>query len=408
MAVPGLRAGPPARGVPSPSSELFGVFCTSAANCWTVGDTSTNDVELNQVLHWTGKHWFKVAVPNPGGTRSGAFNELLAVRCTSASNCWAVGDAKRVKKADLDQALHWNGKKWFAVTTPTPGGVLSADFNVLDDVTCVSSRNCWAVGDYGEAISTMTGRSEVELNQVLHWNGTSWSLVSAPDPAGIAPNQVNGLAAVRCTSAADCWAAGTFGHRDTQNHFALLNEMLRWNGKKWFKVNVPSPGGTAQGAINGLAGLACASAVNCWAAGVAGSLTTNMSTNKLLNDVLHWNGKKWFKQTVPNPGGSGSGSDDALLYITCSSLRNCWAVGSAGKLAAGPATLNEALRWNGTRWSSVKTPNPGGTGMFDSNILNGVRCTSAANCWAVGVSQALSASGKNEILHWTGKKWFVR
>jgi hypothetical protein len=293
------------------------------------------------------------------------------------------------------------------VSTPTPGGVLSGDFNMLDDVTCLSSRNCWAVGDYGELIPTTMGNARLELNQVLHWNGEHWSLVRTPNPGGMSLNHGSALAAVRCASATECWAAGTFGMLDFGGKFSLHNEMLRWNGKKWVKVTVPSPGGTAMGAINELNGLACASAVNCWAAGVAGSLTSNPSTNKLLNDVLHWNGKSWAMQAVPDPGGGGAGSADTLLGITCSSARNCWAVGSAGQLAVGPPTLNEALRWNGTKWSSFKTPNPGGTGTGDLSTLNGVRCTSAANCWAVGESQQTGGIEHQEILHWTGKKWFV-
>ena len=70
------------RGLPDPfavpgaalagrSGELNGVFCTSADNCWAVGDYTTKTARLNQVLHWTGKKWFKVAVPEPAGTAKG-------------------------------------------------------------------------------------------------------------------------------------------------------------------------------------------------------------------------------------------------------------------------------------------------------------------------------------------------
>ncbi len=49
--------------------------------------------------------------------------------------------------------------------------------------------------------------------------------------------------------------------------------------------------------------------------------------------------------------------------------------------------LNEALHWNGAKWSVVHAANGGGTGMNASNNLNSVRCTSHSNCWAVGDSQ---------------------
>jgi len=120
------------------------VSCTSADNCWAVGHDTTKLGNLNQVLHWTGKKWFHVAVPTPAGTGRGDNNELFAVRCTLASDCWAVGDSERSHSVDLDVALHWNGQKWRQVDTPAPGGRRSGDFNDLDDVSCTSAASCWA------------------------------------------------------------------------------------------------------------------------------------------------------------------------------------------------------------------------------------------------------------------------
>ena len=54
-----------------------------------------------------------LAIPQPGG-RLGA--ELQSVRCTSSSNCWAVGTER-----NLSEALHWNGQQWTQVSTPSPG-----------------------------------------------------------------------------------------------------------------------------------------------------------------------------------------------------------------------------------------------------------------------------------------------
>lgn len=77
-------------------------------------------------------------MPSPGGTVSGHFSLLEGVRCTSAGNCWAVGEYYR-GDADLNQALYWNGKKWFLIPAPTPGGTLSGDQNELFDVVCPSN-----------------------------------------------------------------------------------------------------------------------------------------------------------------------------------------------------------------------------------------------------------------------------
>ena len=46
--------------------------------------------------------------------------------------------------------------------------------------------------------------------------------------------------------------------------------------------------------------------------------------------------------------------------------------------------LNEALHWNGRKWSSVKVPQPGGAARDAVNALLGVRCGRSGTCWAVG------------------------
>jgi hypothetical protein len=224
--VAGGLPGVPSVPTPGTSSQLAGVFCTSAGNCWAVGSYQTPEGQLNQVLHWNGAKWSRVTVPNPAGTGTNVLNELFGVRCAAASDCWAVGDARKNNQADLDQALHWNGKTWSKVATPTPAGTLSSDFNTLFDVVCTSSTRCWAVGNYG----TSTSSSEVILNQLLRWNGTKWSAVTVPNPGGTADGSGNDLASVRCTSATNCLAVGSYG---TISPFSAQNQALRWNGSKW-------------------------------------------------------------------------------------------------------------------------------------------------------------------------------
>jgi hypothetical protein len=241
------------------SKELFGVFCNSPSDCWAVGEIRGKNTTVNQVLHWTGKRWFGVKVPNQAGTAKGDNNELLAVRCTSAKDCWALGDSQQPGGvAQLDQALHFDGRKWTVVQTPVPGGTSGGAFNVLDDISCTSARNCWAVGDYG-----LTGTSmqlEVAFNQ-LH---------------------VNVLKALACTAKADCWAVGAAGLRPG------LNEAMHWNGAKWSVVPAVNGGGTGKKTINILSSVRCLSHSNCWAVGDA-----ELANDSEVNQILHWNGTKW-------------------------------------------------------------------------------------------------------------------
>jgi hypothetical protein len=379
--------------------SLSDVYCTSASNCWAVGVSQKfiDGTGLNQMLHWDGKKWHSFPVPNPGGTGPTAYNTLFSVRCAAARDCWAVGYySKSSEAAELDEALHWNGKKWYSVPTPTPAGILGGDVNELYDVTCATSANCWAVGKYGTSGTTGTA-----ANQALHWNGKRWSLVSVPQPAGTGTDAINQLEDVRCPLAASCLAVGDYGSSGSKE--IGLNEALRWNGKKWFKVSTPDPAGTHAGHYNFLSSLGCSSSNSCWAAGSDGTYATDTS----LNEILHWNGKKWFTATTPDPDGTGAGAGNYLYWDTCVSSSECWAFGDHGHISNNVgAVLNQVLRWNGTRWSEVHVPDPGGTGNNDLNVLAGARCTSAANCWAVGY--IITKKGYiDQILHWNGKKWSI-
>ena len=102
----------------------------------------------------------------------------------------------------------------------------------------------------------------------------------------------------------------------------------------------------------------------------------------------------WSIQTTPNPAG---GSDVVLNGVSCTLASACTAVGDYFN---GTATVTLAERWNGTTWSIQTTPNPaGGSG----SILNGVSCTSASACTAVGnSSNGTLAEG------WDGATWSIQ
>jgi hypothetical protein len=375
---------------------LKSVYCTSVSSCWAVGYRGTvGNAEVNQALHWNGRTWGRVKVPTVGGTGFAAASGLDAVRCTTAKDCWAVGYVRHGNLVS-NQALHWNGKRWARIPTPDPGGAKQGETSELFDVTCAATANCWAVGDFGA-----TPNSNVKLlNQVLHWNGKRWSQVHVVNPGGTTAGHVSSLHAVRCGSARNCNAVGEVKLLATA---VTTNEVLHWNGIRWSRAAVPQPAGTGIGDENSAVALACAAAQNCWAAGAVG-LTT--APGKVRNQTLHWNGRRWTKATTANPNVNTPGVDDELAGATCASTRDCWAVGKQAIAGSGGAVTNEALHWNGTRWSLVPTPDPGGSSAGDFNTLYSVRCPAQAGCWAVGYA---SNGGplQDEILFWNGGKWSV-
>ncbi len=156
------------------SHFLASATCTAPDNCWAVGDygsASATGVIRSQTLRWNGTKWSAAPVPQPDGTRRGAYNALTAVSCTSASNCWAAGYYGGFRSAiavGRNQTVHWNGKKWILMPSPDPLGTAHGDDNILNGISCAAAASCWAVG----AGMSKTGTAR---DQALRWDGVRWS-----------------------------------------------------------------------------------------------------------------------------------------------------------------------------------------------------------------------------------------
>src|SRR2546423_7957784 len=148
------------------NNELFGAASISANDVWAVGElTTVSGVMQPLTLHWNGRKWSMVKSP----TASSGNNTLRAVAAVATTDAWAVGSF--IAASGSGQALieHWNGKKWSVVASPAAGMG-----NVLLGVTAVSANDVWAVG-----IFALTGSGIVQT-LIEHWDGTSWSVVSSP------------------------------------------------------------------------------------------------------------------------------------------------------------------------------------------------------------------------------------
>ena len=149
------------------------------------------------------------------------------------------------------------------------------------------------------------------------------------------------------------------------------------NGTAWKQV--PSPSGF-------LSGVAATSA-SAWAVGY---------TSRVKTLVVRWNGTAW--KQVPSPSPSSGGLADFLFGVAATSASSAWAVGDIS-CGCGPG-ISLILHWNGTAWTRVPSPTPGG-----GTILRGVAATSATDAWAVGYSGSGIGPTKTLILRWNGKTW---
>src|SRR5207302_131548 len=242
---------------PSGGGLLTGVTCASGSQCWAVGynnPTPGGGVHQTVIEQWNGTSWTIVSSPNtiPVAGHPLASNRFYGVTCASASDCWAVGysDNGNAFFGEPLQTLieHWNGNSWAIVTSPNNGTAT----NLLNGVTCVSASQCLAVGFY------FNGNGSIFQTLIEQWNGTAWAIVTSPNSSATADNTLGG---VTCPSTSQCWAVGESGDPIAGNTQTLIEQ---WNGTSWAIVTSPNPSVHA----NELFGVTCPSASECWAVGI--------------------------------------------------------------------------------------------------------------------------------------------
>jgi len=119
---------------------LDAISCLAVNSCEAVGATF-GPITVTLAETWNGTSWAIAPTPNPPATQSSILN---AVSCTSAASCTAVGQ-NQFTNLGLTRTLAevWNGKTWSLRSTPSN---VNAGENILDDVSCVTSAGCTAVG----------------------------------------------------------------------------------------------------------------------------------------------------------------------------------------------------------------------------------------------------------------------
>jgi hypothetical protein len=265
---------------------------------------------------------------------------------------------------------------WSIVSSPNTS---ATHYNLLLGVTCVSASECWAVGYYLTDNATQT--------LIERWDGTSWSIVSSPNAT-----QSNFLLGVTCGSASECWAVGYYYNNDPNVTSETLIE--RWDGTSWEIVNSPNTNTLS----NVLYDVTCGPASECWAVGY---YIVDDASNLDQTLIERWDGTSWEIVSSPNT----SATDYNLLSgVTCVSASDCWAV---GHYFTSDNFVEQTLieRWDGTSWSIVSSPNTSAT---QFNLLLGVTCVSASECWAVG-----HHDGRGDFIYqtlierWDGTSWTI-
>ena len=149
----------------SSNAYLLGVSCLGRSFCLAVGGfESANDKRsFTLAERRDGARWQVTPTPNRANV-----DQLNSVSCVSAHWCMAVGEYFNRSSAGFALAELWNGKRWSITPARDPGHFLLTEFS---GVSCVSRRDCEAVGSYDDAVTLAE-----------HWDGRHWTVQQTPSP----------------------------------------------------------------------------------------------------------------------------------------------------------------------------------------------------------------------------------
>jgi hypothetical protein len=320
---------------PSPGSRdnfLHSITAVGSGNEWAAGSAQVGAQPATVIQSWNGSAWTQVSTPNVG---TGA-NYLYGIAQTSGTDIWAVGAFFNVTtQRHRTLILHYNGTAWSVVASPNVG----TGNNYLQAVEVIDATNVWAVG----YVENDTG---VVQTLILHYTGSTWQVVSSPNPAP-SGNYLYGLSA---TSANDIWAVGATYVASATNLQTLI---LHYDGGAW--TQVASPNAVAN-TTNLLMDVKAISSTQAFAVGFANGTTDFAPV------VLQWNGTTWTPPVLPSKAGR-------LFGVDAVSASDVWGVGDPGLF----------VHWDGQSWQIVSAAAP-----VDRGTLFAVSGLASGEVHAVG------------------------
>jgi hypothetical protein len=206
-------------------ANVFAMTSSSANDVWAIG--SLVNLATGRVSplfeHWNGTAWTATTLESN--------NEFLfGASADAANDAWAVG-FNGSDKIDTS-AMHWDGRNWKRVATPNVG----EGTNKLNAVLALAPNDAWAVG-----FSTPVAppKQAATLTLIEHFDGTSWAVVPSPNVGANSANQSNRLLGLTANSANDIWAFGSYFAADGSGHQMAL--LLHWDGTSWTVASTPNP-----------------------------------------------------------------------------------------------------------------------------------------------------------------------
>ena len=346
------------------SGSLNAVTCSSASHCLTVGA-----VGLAETSDDGGRTWSRGAMVSAV--------DANGVACPTPDRCVAVGSSGSNTNLNAVVVSNDGGRTWTAATAvPQPATAAEGDTvsQYLWAVACPTSTTCVAVGSMTGVSTCVIPADEYNgtpaqtysctdtYNEILLSEdaGATWVLQTVPQPT-----DYSGLSGISCPTATVCLAVGFSPGGSSSGGVAPEVLLSDDGGQSWTLVNLARS--AAVSSINGLTGVACASADLCVAVGSGFIL---LSTD---------GGAAWSRANIASSPPAQSALV-GLVGVACPLASTCIAVGSKGVLLTTDAGQTWVAPWEDAAYFLVFPGEPEG------EEIAGIACPVATSCVLVGFS----------------------
>jgi hypothetical protein len=306
------------------------------------------------------------------------------VSCASTGNCSAVGDYGNYpyqRGLLLDEV----SGSWAAGVEASPPDDAAANPLVsLDSVSCPSPGNCGAVGHYSDGAGSTQGLLLDEVSGV--WEAG----IEVMPPGDAATNPWVSLNSISCASAGNCSAVGHYTMSSGQS--GLVDDEVSGTWGPGIET-APSKDSATE-----LSSVSCTSAGNCSAVGYYQDSSGDF--HGLLLDEVSGTWETGLEALLPADAAGGSRLDS----VSCASAGNCSAVGyyqdSSGDFHG--LLLDEV---SGTWETGLEALLPADAADSEDFVLASISCASAGNCSAVGYYQDSSGNRVGLLLNEVSGTW---
>jgi hypothetical protein len=308
------------------------VVAQAPDDVWALGGRVSGPANTPWAEHWDGAAWTTAKLDLRPGSVS--ISSIYDAKAFSPDDVWAVGSWT----GDLPFVQHWNGARWSAVEVPA----LVGTERILTGIDGSGPNDIWVVGqrrDLGQ-----------EHGVVLHFDGSSWTVVPPPPDAAV----LHDVVMLGDRPIVGGWSIGPDGFAQ-----AVVSERTATGA--WEPADIP--GDPGQNTF--IFGLAAASPTDAYAVGFS-----NDSPDGDTPRAFHLVDGAWQDVAVGDVGGS------ARLVAVASDASGTVAVGQV-VLGTG---VSRALAVRATDGGWEQIP---GSGDNPPDTLSGVAVSGGA-VWAVG------------------------